>query len=568
MKIESNDCPIRQVFKQGYFVIPRFQRPYSWDREQVEEFWADTISEKPEQYFIGSMVFFKLGEDTEDIAVVDGQQRLTTIVTSLCALRDVMSEHGLLALANGLHNIIEKKDVNDRPRFCLKTESSYPFFQECILQKVPQKKDVPAREEEERLRAAYEYAVGRMRQDLEGIKTSSTIKKDGIPGKVEEYLIAVRERLLGLKVIFVLVDNEEDAYTIFETLNTRGKDLRTVDLVKTHFARHLRPENDDVDTLKDRWNPLMEIILSSDASIDPDSFMLHWWLSREDYTTQKMLFKKFRRLVTRENANAVLNSLKADAARYRAILEPVSRRWIGDHGPIKRSLEGFLALGVEQQLPMVFSLIRELDGSGLQPTAVVAALRVIENFHFLGSSITARRSSGGTSMMYASHARGLFRAPTRHAKQKQLSDLKAKLRDRMPTLDEVRLGFNELRFSKNFTKQKKLVRYLLEEFDTTLAPGRPADYSRMTIEHLAPQSGRGLGGDHVASIGNLMLVPATINNNELTNKSFEAKKAILKKRNVPLDPIVSGAATWGAVQIRQRTKWMADQAHGKIWAIK
>jgi hypothetical protein len=311
----------------------------------------------------------------------------------------------------------------------------------------------------------------------------------------------------------------------------------------------------------------METLQSSAADIEPDAFMLHWWLSREDYTTQKKLFKKFRRAVTRERADSVLDALKEDADRYRAILEPSSRQWPKKHATIKRSLEGLLALGVEQQMPMVLSLIRDLDGGGLQSGAVTGALRVIESYHFLGTSIAALKSSGGTSMMYASHARGVFKASDRQAKLRSLSDLKTKLRGKMPTLGEVATGFAEIRFSKMFTKHRRLVRYLLEEFDMALMPGRPADFSRMSIEHLAPQAGSGIKGDAVAALGNLLLVPTEINNEQLGNKPFDEKKAILKKHGVPLDPIIAGTGTWGAAQIKQRTEWMARQAHSAIWAI-
>lgn len=59
MKIESRDSDVGSILAGAYFKIPRYQRPYSWEREQVEEFWEDTIQNADNDYFIGSVVVFK-----------------------------------------------------------------------------------------------------------------------------------------------------------------------------------------------------------------------------------------------------------------------------------------------------------------------------------------------------------------------------------------------------------------------------------------------------------------------------------------------------------------------------
>ena len=69
-----------------------------------------------------------------------------------------------------------------------------------------------------------------------------------------------RDKLLGLKVIFVELDNEDDAYLIFETLNTRGKDLSPSDLVKNLLTRYIKPKNPDIDSVKIIWSRIVENI--------------------------------------------------------------------------------------------------------------------------------------------------------------------------------------------------------------------------------------------------------------------------------------------------------------------
>ena len=59
MKIEANDKDLRDVFKLGYFKIPRFQRPYSWEKDEVHNFWVDVVEGNSKEYFIGSMVVYQ-----------------------------------------------------------------------------------------------------------------------------------------------------------------------------------------------------------------------------------------------------------------------------------------------------------------------------------------------------------------------------------------------------------------------------------------------------------------------------------------------------------------------------
>src|SRR5438093_13364374 len=107
MKIESTDQDIRNLLASGSYRIPRFQRPYSWTRENIQDFWDDVVRDAPENYFIGSMVAFKDG--SQRFGVVDGQQRLTTITILLAVLRNHLQKLGLSDLALGIQNLIERK---------------------------------------------------------------------------------------------------------------------------------------------------------------------------------------------------------------------------------------------------------------------------------------------------------------------------------------------------------------------------------------------------------------------------------------------------------------------------
>ena len=130
MKIESHDSDIESLLDSSYFHIPRFQRPYSWEDEHVQDFWDDVVANQADDYFIGSMVVFK--KSKQRFGVVDGQQRLTTITILLCVLRDAYLDLGAEDLAKGVHQLVERKDRNNKNEFVLKTETSFPYFQEHI----------------------------------------------------------------------------------------------------------------------------------------------------------------------------------------------------------------------------------------------------------------------------------------------------------------------------------------------------------------------------------------------------------------------------------------------------
>src|SRR6056297_2629476 len=104
MKIESHDSDVESLLDSSYFHIPRFQRPYSWEDEHVQEFWDDVVANQADDYFIGSMVVFK--KSKQRFGVVDGQQRLTTITILLCVLRDAYLELGAEDLAKGIHQLV------------------------------------------------------------------------------------------------------------------------------------------------------------------------------------------------------------------------------------------------------------------------------------------------------------------------------------------------------------------------------------------------------------------------------------------------------------------------------
>jgi uncharacterized protein with ParB-like and HNH nuclease domain len=567
MKINSIDKNIKSVLSANYYKIPRFQRPYSWTQENISDFWIDTIVDSETDYFIGSIVVFDAGNDT--FGIVDGQQRLSTVTMVLCALRNTLEAEGFQDLAKAVHQLIERADINNKTRFVLSTESSYPYFQEYIQKYGKPDIQVQAGEEEKDIAAAFSQVSQRIEEAVESIKSDPTLNDERKKKEIQEKLTSIRDKLLNLKLIFIELDNEDDAYTIFETLNTRGKDLNVADLVKAHLTRLLPAKNVGVDTPKIRWEQVLGTIEGSSAEIDIVGFLHHYWLSKYEYTTVKKLFKEIKKRVKKDKAQAFLDELVKDAVTYREIHEVTYAKWRIEQQYIRDSLDAFTVFRIRQQVPMVLSLMRDYKAGNLKKKEVEGMLADIENFHFVFTAVTSQRSSGGISQMYASSARTLVNATTRDEKLAVLKDLHDKLKKRVPSYQEFEINFKEIKYSNDYTKQKRLVKYILRRVHEYHNKGVAVDYDRMTIEHITPQGEFATGSidyEHIAQLGNLILVPEGLNE-KLGDKSFPEKKRVVNEHNVKLDDVLNSNSSWANQQIEQRTNWLADLCYNKIWKI-
>ena len=565
MKIESLDRSVQQFLSTGYYRIPRFQRPYSWGPEQLEEFWTDTIIEATGDYFIGAIIVFTRKDDRFD--VVDGQQRMTTLTIMMAALRDAFDRCSLPKLANGLHNFIERPNVQFEDEFVLQTETSYPYLHEFIQKHGdPENDSVKIGPEEEALRKAKEFFADKFNDLTAAIEGDPRNKETDVPGLIEHGLSAIRDKLLALRLILVTVDNEDDAYVIFETLNSRGLNLTVADLLKNHLFRHLRTKNANVDTARDRWEKIHDEFARSSASISMDSFIHHQWLSQHEYVSKGKLFRSVKSEITKAKANGYLDALVKDAVRYRVIQEPDSRKWHLSQQPIRQSLEALRIFGVEQPAPFVLAVLRALDDKLIKVPLAKRALRSVENYHFIFTAITGTSSSGGITKMYALHARELSAAADAQEAAASIDALVKKLK--VPSEDVFVASFHQLQYSSASTKQKRLVQYVLAKEYAENCSGAVPDFSRMTIEHVLPEaSASAASPEAIASIGNLILVDEALNV-KLGNKSFASKRKLLAAAaQVWVPPEVLASTQWDQAAIESRADTLAKLAYNELWKL-
>lgn len=544
-----------------YYVIPRFQRPYSWDASNLDDFWRDVIFDNEIGYFIGPMVAWRDPESSIR-RLVDGQQRITTIAIMFSALRDQFAELGERKLADGIQRYLEKADRNNEPQFTLQTEVESRFLSQAILKSSPDLALKPSGEEEGALAKALDAIRRRVSDEVEK-------RQDPL-----EWLKELRDRLLGLRVIWIEHGSEDDAYVIFETLNSRGKDLQVVDLLKNLLLNRLRGTgNSAADSARDTWDSMRNVLEPSETRgrIDPNRFILHWWLSQEDYVAERKLFPAVKKKVKSESsAKFRLDSLAVDAPLYRAAVEPGFRSWPIEESKTQRSLAALAIFGISQPAPLLLALLRaRVATPKLKAGQLNRTLQTIERFHFQHTVVSQLRSSGGVSEMYAKAARELTGAGEDQAHRAQvLEEIRQKLIDRRPDRDQFILAFEErFYFTNEITRDSKLVRYVLESFLRDLNPVTGLD--RLTIEHIMPQSkiGHSESAETVGSLGNLLLVSEDVNH-ALGVKDFVAKKKVLSTTGLGYD--IGGILDrneWTANSISDRTHLLAEHAYDKVWKL-
>lgn len=563
MKIESRDLTIDALLSGHYFFIPRFQRPYSWEEENIIDFWNDTLNAAGESYFIGSMVVFKSGHPS--LGVVDGQQRLTTITILLCAIRDAFKEIGDDDNALGLQQFIERRTKENKHKFVLETETSFPYFQEHILKFDAPEINCKPGDEETALQKAENIFKSKISDNILEIKGNGSSNIDKTLEQ-KKWLVRLRDTVLNLTIILISLDNEENAYLIFETLNTRGKDLSLSDLLKNLFTRQIN-QRGDVDHAKIKWSNVLTTLADADIELPPDTFIVQSWASRYEAIPVKQAFPKLKAEITRKTANQHLDYFERDARLYRSAFEP-SYMWDKTERTASNSLSALRLFKVAQPAPALLSLVRAYRDEKIKLGKLIEALQAIENFHFSFTAITSSRSSGGISGMYSSFGRKLFEAKGSNEAAIEIRSLIDKLRQRKPNIQEFLPKFEGTIYTKNHTKQRALIKYSLLKIQSIENMTHRGSDDDLTIEHLYPQShiNDQFTDSIVGQFGNLILVDSQTNGT-LKDKNFIDKKKILIDNGYIIPQEYMDANEITPEMIKSYTAKRAEIAHSKGWNI-
>ena len=573
MELHAYTRTISDLFSvKKKYVVPRFQREYSWTRERISELWdditsnitidRDDLSIKHEEYFIGSLVL--IGNDKSiSMQIVDGQQRLTTLTILLSALCQRFIEINKQNIAQSIQeNYIAGKDDDGDEYFKLENETPKPFFQTTI-QHIDKQEGTPSSEEEKTLLSSYrEFYSYTSRESLRRNFNWTNISDE----LYETALKAIRDQVVKyLKVIFITVSEEDEAYTIFETLNARGMDLSFVDLIKNKVFKKFNTTHPD-DFAKTKWKELRKTIVSRDNVGGLETFVRHWWIAQYNYTSKDNVYKHFKKLWNNNEIDPrdFLNELVNDAALYVKISSPLAEDYKQqEEQEVYKSLAALKNFNISQQRPFILSLLKSWEKSNLKLSDVKSILSFIEKFHFSFNAICSMRPSG-IEGSYSTAARQLIDALDKESAREVIEDLRQKLKSRLPNEDKFREGFSKLKYLRNYSKDKKIIQYIFGYFESVNQVASEFRPDSITLEHILPQSSD--TEDYVGAIGNLLPLGKDLNE-KAGDKKISEKIEYYKESQFSLTQKFTAKhpSQWGKDEIIDRTVELAQEFYSSMW---
>ena len=250
--MNANSKKILEVFSNGgniHFVLPHFQREYTWDKTNWKTLWEDvtatyddyTAGQDPE-HFMGSLVVILDGTVNGLIPafkLVDGQQRLTSISLLLCALRWIMNGKDA-ALENNLISMLANPLATGDAYFKLLPTTKYDDRQAFTSLIRTGNTQITSKISE-----AYAYFTQELEDDIKSNKID--------PQKM--FLVLLN----SLQVVVIELNQQESPYKIFESLNGKGKPLSQADLVRNYIAMRL-PATVQQQVFTDHWSKIEEML--------------------------------------------------------------------------------------------------------------------------------------------------------------------------------------------------------------------------------------------------------------------------------------------------------------------
>lgn len=314
---------LADVFTSGdvIFQIPDYQRPYSWVDDQVEQLWEDLLeayeNNKEDEtldsnYFLGSLIVVKKGK-MED--VVDGQQRLTTLMILLCTIRQTYPKINKSVDVNEFPDVVKMgkiksciADTNELTRLRLQTDVSQSSnVQELIFDEdiefstyeKPSKKQIESD-------AKYRY------------KNTAVICYNHIKELGEEKTGKFINYLMNqIKMIKITCFEESFAIKLFQVLNDRGMDLSAADIIKGYLLSGLVNDNHGREVFMHDWRMCEEWVKELDDSLTDLFTYYEYYLLGSN--PKKSLVDELKILFKGKDSNTVLRDFKKFAEEYKAI---------------------------------------------------------------------------------------------------------------------------------------------------------------------------------------------------------------------------------------------------------
>lgn len=333
---EPSRFRIGSFFQENSFLVPMYQRNYSWTNDEITDFWNDLndiINESRSNHFFGQVVTFKNSDDIQEI--IDGQQRITTSALFLAALRDI---------ANNMYK--EKQDVlsedaGDDLRDIRRTVKKYlrgengnraaliveqgntpgdaTLIQDVFnklttghVESVKERKDLT-----EPMRNLLNAYVSIKNSIIKKMQTKKTLVEQ--VGMLQTICDSFVEHFY---IVMISAPDQQDAFIIFETLNSRGKDLKASDIIKNHLMYLM---SEDLSTANREWSEISHALKDDSSRIT--RFIRTYWAAKNKLVSEKVLYRSLSDSLKTENeAREFLSDLIELVPLYDVLENPTANK--------------------------------------------------------------------------------------------------------------------------------------------------------------------------------------------------------------------------------------------------
>ncbi|GAA8609717.1 hypothetical protein KYTH67_14490 [Helicobacter pylori] len=573
------------VIEKGVFEIPSYQRGYAWQERQLKDFWNDLehVSKLGDKFhYMHSLTLRELENEFESSAfeIIDGQQRLATSLILL----------GLLA----------KTTQNKDPKYSLinlEPILSYKYYG---------------------LSEAFR-AITEEEKDLEAFKTSFYAKnlikayaffKEKISDTPIETLEKMFDALIK-KMLFSVVelnDNRIDPFSSFETINNRGKDLSTLELLKNrlHFVAHKICEGKKLEKLQQEINDTYTLIYHDLRQFEDDHlegflkhFVAYYYGEKGDFKKRllEMEFNAHKRYTDNTNFNEEYEkiddllfylSYSSKVWNFLHTLDEKSITLIVDDNKkleieITPKMRGLLekmrrlnALNDNAFLPLLLSLLtiqlvgRSANEQPYTTQELEGLLEYLERFGFLVYGVAGKNTAKNEWIELAFKAIQAYRFWGDKITIENLPPLEKNFFNRQgnSALELLEENIHSKENTEKWYQWGKALNYLLYEYELHHNPETTLNFdsSIESIEHILPQKpDQGYSDKEknwaknphiVHALGNLLLIPKNANSS-LSNKPFDEKRKEYLKGSYS-EKEVAKNASFGVEQIKERSEKLLD----------
>lgn len=525
------------------FKVPVYQRNYDWSNIQCEKLYQDIMiaNERDHKHFTGTIVYIVGldGSTLNEVLIIDGQQRLTTIYILLKALYDA-AKGVSVRIETEIEEVMFNRNCDEKYKLKLK----------------------PVKTDNVQLRLLIQDKVDEMDRNSNIYKNYICFKN--LIDKTLGLGLEVNDILNGIKkleMVEIVLDKSQgdEPQKIFESINSTGLELSLADKIRNYL---LMDDNNQDEFYENYWSVIEKNVgyrNLGDFSIN----FLNSQISKS--VNNKNAYRLFKEYCKENHLNHedVLKKLKRMSKSYGA--------FIGENHYYSKEildyLRAFYTIKQTTVLPFLFRVFNDYEDGNIDETTL---LKVLEYLLTYFVRITACEINKNLSKFMKSMYDRFFDGNYEKYYEKLvifLNDLRAN--DRMPTDVE----FEEALIHKPLYK-KPICKFVLSVIENSSK--EHIDISNLTIEHILPQKENAavwkkeVGNDYgrvyeiyLHTLGNLTI---TGYNSELGTKPFVEKKKIIRENSKAkiLNREVLAAEKWNESSIQNRAKVLANILIGKF----